>query len=338
MRYLKPSFFTDGELAELPALHRLAFQGLWCLADKDGRLEEKPRELKIQILPYDDCDFERILADLAKPKGDGPGFIRRYRSGARRYISITRWKDHQKPHPDEKSKALPEPPSWEPLGDHEATSGQPVVDQYSATGQQGGDGDGDGDSNGDGDSAVAAGAAPAQSPLFALAPKPKGKPSGTQKSNSAATEQTLQGTVEDLQSVWNELPAPFPRWTETPKKRRQKALARLRERPIAGPGGWREVIARIGASRFLREGKPNDPWTAGVDFLLKPDTAAKVLEGNYDDRTPRTRATGPPAPSLDLGPCHFAGCEREAEAEWFGHPYCYPHGARIAAGEEDNAA
>jgi hypothetical protein len=114
MRCLKPSFFTDSELAELPPLHRLAFQGLWCVADRDGRLEDKPRELKVQVLPYDDCDFEQILVDLARPKRGGaePGFIIRYQAGARRCIQITHFAQHQKPHPKEASCNLPVPPPW----------------------------------------------------------------------------------------------------------------------------------------------------------------------------------------------------------------------------------
>lgn len=112
IRSLKPSFFTDADLAELSPLHRLAFQGLWCHADKSGRLEDKPRELRVQILPYDQCDFEAILADLAKPKGSGPGFIRRYEAGGRRYISVTHFEDHQNPHPKEGKSEIPEPPPW----------------------------------------------------------------------------------------------------------------------------------------------------------------------------------------------------------------------------------
>lgn len=113
IRSLKPGFFIDSDLATLPPLHRLAFQGLWCHADKAGRLEDKPRELKVQILPYDSCDFAAILRDLALPKGHGPGFIQRYQVGDQRFIYITHFLDHQKPHHKEGESVLPPPPKWD---------------------------------------------------------------------------------------------------------------------------------------------------------------------------------------------------------------------------------
>lgn len=110
IRSLKPSFFTDSNLSELPPLYRLAFQGLWCHADKAGRLEDKPRELKVQILPYDECDFESVLTTLARPKGSSPGFIQRYEAEGKRYIAITKFEDHQHPHRQEQPSEIPEPP------------------------------------------------------------------------------------------------------------------------------------------------------------------------------------------------------------------------------------
>lgn len=113
IRSIKPTFFTDSDLAELSPLHRLAFQGLWCHADKRGRLEDKPRELKIKILPFDEVDFDRLLTDLAKPRGDEPGFIRRYAVNGRRCVYVSRFERHQKPHPKEPESELPEPPPFQ---------------------------------------------------------------------------------------------------------------------------------------------------------------------------------------------------------------------------------
>ena len=41
-RLLKPGFFMNEELARLPVRARLLFAGLWCLADREGRLEDRP--------------------------------------------------------------------------------------------------------------------------------------------------------------------------------------------------------------------------------------------------------------------------------------------------------
>lgn len=52
-RNIKPSFFTNLELGECSPLARLLFIGLWCIADRKGRLEDKPKQIKIQTIPYD---------------------------------------------------------------------------------------------------------------------------------------------------------------------------------------------------------------------------------------------------------------------------------------------
>lgn len=52
-RNIKPAFFTNDELSELPPLARLLFIGLWTIADYKGCFEYKPKRLKVQLLPYE---------------------------------------------------------------------------------------------------------------------------------------------------------------------------------------------------------------------------------------------------------------------------------------------
>lgn len=112
IRYLKPEFFTDEDLAELPFQTRLMYAGLWCYADKAGRLEERPKYLKAMIFPYDSMDINKQLDLLSKPKNDnGSPFIVRYTIDDRPYIQILSWEKHQKPHHTEaESKFPPAPP------------------------------------------------------------------------------------------------------------------------------------------------------------------------------------------------------------------------------------
>lgn len=104
-RYLKPSFFTNERIGELAPFERLAWQGLWCQADREGRLKDRPRRLKIEILPYDDIDFDAILATLHERN-----FIVRYEVSGERFIAIPSFLEHQRPHPKEPQSILPEPP------------------------------------------------------------------------------------------------------------------------------------------------------------------------------------------------------------------------------------
>ncbi len=112
IRYLKPDFFTDEDLAELSFQTRLTFAGLWCHADKAGRLEDRPKFLKAMIFPYDSVDMEKQLATLSQGKhGNGVPFIQRYEVDGVRFIQIVTWEKHQKPHHTEaESKIPPAPP------------------------------------------------------------------------------------------------------------------------------------------------------------------------------------------------------------------------------------
>lgn len=101
-RNIKPGFFKNPELAECEPLARLLFAALWGVADRDGRLEDRPKLLKIECLPYDDCDIDALLWKLTDS-----GFIRRYVADGANYIDIPTFDRHQNPHKDEKAKGLP---------------------------------------------------------------------------------------------------------------------------------------------------------------------------------------------------------------------------------------
>src|SRR5258706_15587041 len=96
-RTISPGFFTNEDLIELPPITRLVYIGLWLVADRDGRLEDRPRRLRLDIFPGQDCDVEAMLGQLAQNK-----FIQRYTGDNNQlYISIPAWTKHQHPHPHE---------------------------------------------------------------------------------------------------------------------------------------------------------------------------------------------------------------------------------------------
>ena len=108
---MKPDFFDDEDLAEFPFWTRILYEGLWCYADKEGRLEDRPVKLKAKIFPYDKkVDVDRGLALLAEPKKHSPQhppFIVRYEVKGERYIQILAWDRHQSPHHTEKDSEIP---------------------------------------------------------------------------------------------------------------------------------------------------------------------------------------------------------------------------------------
>ena len=103
-RNLKPGFFHNEYLVELPPETRLLFAGLPCIADRLGLLEDRPKKIKMLLFPADTWDIDAMLDSL-----QSSGFILRYQSGAHRYIQIINFLKHQNPHKDEKESTIPEP-------------------------------------------------------------------------------------------------------------------------------------------------------------------------------------------------------------------------------------
>lgn len=107
-RNIKPGFFTNEDLCELPPLTRLLFIGLWTEADREGRLEDRPSRLKMRVFPMDTFDVDEALSRLAEKN-----FITRYEVGGQRLIQISAWHKHQRPHAQEAKSVLPEQKSYQ---------------------------------------------------------------------------------------------------------------------------------------------------------------------------------------------------------------------------------
>lgn len=108
-RNIKPGFFTNELLAELPHAARLLFIGLWCLADREGRLEDRPIQIKMRLFAGDgvtSSDIDGYLTALHKK-----GFIYRYSDGRVGLIQVVEWKKHQNPHHREQPSTLTSPES-----------------------------------------------------------------------------------------------------------------------------------------------------------------------------------------------------------------------------------
>lgn len=107
-RNIKPGFFKNEVLAEMPCEDRLLFVGLWTLADREGRLEDRPKRIKAELFAFDSFDVDPMLTRL-----QANGFLKRYEAGGTRFISITNFVKHQDPHYKEVASVIPPPPGEE---------------------------------------------------------------------------------------------------------------------------------------------------------------------------------------------------------------------------------
>lgn len=113
-RVIKKDFFKNSDLFSVEKKYslpiRLAYAGLWTCCDREGRFLWKPLRLKIDVLPYDDVDFEKILDVLC-----AEGWIVKY-SGVDNEGSaiecgvVPKFKLHQQINGREHRSELPAPP------------------------------------------------------------------------------------------------------------------------------------------------------------------------------------------------------------------------------------
>jgi hypothetical protein len=114
-RAIKPGIATNEDLAKLGPESEILFTRLWMLADREGRLEDRPARIKARALPFYDWDVEKLLKGLAKA-----GFIQRYKvrvssrdGGGMVWLSViqvTNFRKHQWIHIRECASILPPKP------------------------------------------------------------------------------------------------------------------------------------------------------------------------------------------------------------------------------------
>lgn len=104
-RNIKPGFFKNEVLGVADPLYSLLFEGLWVLADRAGRLEDRPLRIKGEIFPYrDGLNVDEMLCWL-----ESNGFIQRYTAQGKKCILVLEFAKHQNPHKNEAESDLPAP-------------------------------------------------------------------------------------------------------------------------------------------------------------------------------------------------------------------------------------
>lgn len=105
-RNIKPAFFVNEDLTEMPFETRLLFIGLWTLADRKGRLEHRSRKIKMSIFPENEVDIEGSLKLL-----HAANLIVCYEVNKKAFIQIVNFEKHQSPHYKEPPSTIPPPDS-----------------------------------------------------------------------------------------------------------------------------------------------------------------------------------------------------------------------------------
>ena len=114
IRTIKPELFRHEDLFDLEQRTKLPMRLSWCglftVCDREGRFEWRPKTLQLDILPWDNLNFEDIL-DAFHSKG----FVRKYKCKGKFYGDIPSWKLHQVINPRERASSIPVPESGQLL-------------------------------------------------------------------------------------------------------------------------------------------------------------------------------------------------------------------------------
>ena len=284
-RNIKPGFFSNDVLAECEPLARLLFAGLWTIADREGRLEDRPKRIKAELLPYDDCNIDALLDAL-----HSKGFILRYSVENQQLIQILAFTKHQNPHKNEVHSTLQQPEqhstSTVQAQDKHSTSTVQTPEQHSTN------------------RADSLNLIPDSIDISAKADTQKAdKQLGSANATGAPSQQHAgqqDGAVgqnvgqhdfcphNDIIALYaKKLPmgTQVREWTAA---RQQMLKARWREKPERQSLDWWEhFFGYVAESDFLTgkvSSRGSRPFTVSLPWLCKSENFAKVLEGQYENK------------------------------------------------------
>lgn len=118
IRSIKPEFWSDQELTQLPRDVRMLYVALWNFADEHGRLPGDPRLIKSWCFPLDD-DVSAAIVDGWLDQLAGIGKVHRYTVGGGRFLYLPNLGDHQRLEPGKKDSRHPAPEDGYP--EHQVT-------------------------------------------------------------------------------------------------------------------------------------------------------------------------------------------------------------------------
>lgn len=95
-------------------------------------------------------------------------------------------------------------------------------------------------------------------------------------------------SIQEVFNEWNSQAA-LPQCLVISDKRRRLLEVRLREPFFLS--NWKAAIIKLSKTRFCL-GDNDRGWTASFDWILQPDTVARIMEGKYDGTNKNNGASG----------------------------------------------
>lgn len=287
IRTIKPDFFRHEGLFEAERETgfpmRVAYAGLWTVADREGRFRWRPRQIKLDVLPFDDIDFSRVLDAFVTR-----GFIVKYEVAGEVYGCIPSWNEHQAINNREVTSEIPSPEKASNISD--GCTRDSRVNDASATPlmRAPAEGEGEGERKGKKE----------QSSLRSDCP---GDDDGQNESDPAARKDAkkaarIRQIAEDARAAYNAILAKPHGVLATcavlnkPRlKAIEKALPTARElcktlydSERITPEFWEQYFGEAAEDEFhsgrLPGGKGHENWKPDFEYLLRENVMAKLFD------------------------------------------------------------
>lgn len=253
-RNIKPGFFTSSQIVQCEPLARLLFEGLWCEADREGRLKDDLLSLKMKILPADNCEISTLLSQL-----EGSGLIQRYEVDGNKYIWIKEFLTHQKPHVKEAASTIPAPNKDAKISIQHLPRQVPAPTQPRIYEEK----------------------TPSSLIPDSLIPDSREGVVAISADALACHPASSRMDYQKLISIWNETLGEYcPKIQRLTEQRKRLLANRLKDSFDSEPEQWRSYCQAIRGSPFC-QGNNDRGWRANIDWALKPQSIARVLEGFY---------------------------------------------------------
>lgn len=92
IRTIKPEFWTDSFMVQLPPLARLIYISLWTAADDHGLIPDEPERLAMEVMPREDG----LVFDDWFQFFEASGRLERLYADGQSYYRIAKWESHQR--------------------------------------------------------------------------------------------------------------------------------------------------------------------------------------------------------------------------------------------------
>ena len=113
------------------------------------------------------------------------------------------------------------------------------------------------------------------------------------------TDTEINNNYQLIADMYNNTCVSFPRLTKLSDNRKKAIKARLKKYSL---DEIKRVFELAEQSDFLK-GNNNRNWSASFDWLMNDTNMAKVLDGNYNNRT----RSSPPTGATDFSKFEYAG-------------------------------